>query len=38
MYKYRYCESFIIIVTFIMAFIKLFIYGNIIPTNDDGER
>lgn len=38
MYKYRYWESFIIIVTFIMAFTKLLIYGDIIPTNDDGER
>ncbi|CAK88371.1 unnamed protein product (macronuclear) [Paramecium tetraurelia] len=38
MYKYRYSESFIIIVTFIMSLIKLLIYGDIIPTNDDGER
>jgi hypothetical protein len=37
MYKYRYLESFIIILAFILAILKLLVYGDVIP-NDDNER
>ncbi|CAD8094181.1 unnamed protein product [Paramecium sonneborni] len=38
MYKYRFYESCIIILAFIMSFLKLLIYGGVIPTNDQNER
>lgn len=37
MYRYRYYETFIVILTFIMNFLKLLVYGEVIPT-DSGER
>ncbi|CAD8085260.1 unnamed protein product [Paramecium primaurelia] len=38
MYKYRFYESCIIILAFIMSFLKLLVFGGVIPTNGQNER
>lgn len=37
MYKYRYYETFIIVLIFVMNFLKLLVFGGVIPS-DNEER
>lgn len=34
MYKYRYYETFIIVLIFVMNFLKLFVFGGVIPSDN----
>ena len=33
MYKYRYYETFIIVLIFVMNFLKLLVFGGVIPSD-----